>query len=119
MACSDYQNVVLWKLLKTTTFRITGSIKTVLKSLHSIACRSDKARALRSKSRNVSFDVNSTNEPIIPLVVTGASEKSAGKSEELEDQFEFLNADTRIMKNYETTVRQILTKSNIVCTLQK
>ena len=108
---------MLWKLLKTTMFRITGSIKSVLKSLHSMTSRSGKERVLRSNSRNMSFDVNSTNESTIPLVATGASEKNAGKSEELENQFEFLNADTRIMKNYETTARQILTKSNIVCTM--
>lgn len=79
---------------------------------------SGESEASTSRSRGsihkMSMDVNSMKETMVPMVVTGGSDGGSSKSMGQEDQFEFINAETRNKKNWEMSVRDNILKSNIV-----
>ena len=75
----------------------TGDIATVLSLIASFEIKNEQTSEPKSQ-RELSYDCDSIN-------TTQPKE---------EDQFEFLNSETRNKKNCEGTVRAVLQKSNIV-----
>lgn len=79
---------------------------------------SGENEASTSRSRNsihkMSMDMNAKKETMVPMVVTGGSDGEGNKAMSQEDQFEFMNAETRNKKNWEMSVRDNILKSNFV-----
>ena len=79
---------------------------------------SGENEASTSRSRNsihkMSMDMNAKKETMVPMVVTGGSDGEGNKAMSQEDQFEFMNAETRNKKNWGMSVRDNILKSNFV-----
>lgn len=100
--------------------RTTGPIKSLLKAIYDIELsKKNDSSATRSRGsiHKMSMDLNSVKETILPMVATGGSDVGGNKGKNQEEQFEFINAETRNKKNWEMSVRDNLLKSNIVCVL--
>ena len=107
----------LYMLDEPTTGLHFHDIKTLLKAIFDMES-SGENEASTSRSRGsihkMSMDLNSKKETMVPMVVTGGSDGGSSKSMGQEDQFEFINAETRNKKNWEMSVRDSILKSNIV-----
>lgn len=94
-----------------------GPIRMLLKAIFDMES-SGENEASTSRSRNsihkMSMDMNAKKETMVPMVVTGGSDGGGNKAMSQEDQFEFMNAETRNKKNWEMSVRDNILKSNFV-----